>query len=261
MMSYNNFGSSRRRRNYAEIDDAIVKDAEPLIRHLARKIIIPGSTLYDDILQEGRIGLCRALESRPGIKLGDRLVWAIPWIMGNMRNFLAKSASTIYVPVERWKDKEAIEPVVNMLSLDEFTYADDGFGTPSQEDTFESVHMSWLLNQLGDLERSTIELYIGGFTYKEIAGKLNTSYDKVVTAYGTASRTIADILGVKLDYESSFPAEKRCSKCGRVLPNTAFGRKNGGRLMLSECKQCVTRRVCDYQRARAKRRRELCEVG
>ena len=170
-----------------DIEEYLLEKYKPLVRKIAKTdaFKISGGD-HDDILQEGMIGLMKAIKSFDPRKGASFFTFAALCIRGQMINAVEASnrdknaALNSYVPLYEegegeTRDGRPLTPI-------------DGLSTRSVEDVVIDIDTVRELNrkiheELSDFEVRVYEMYLSGMNYSEIAdilGKDKKSIDNAI---------------------------------------------------------------------------------
>lgn len=156
------------------------------IKHIAQSMYL-SSVEYEDIVQEGTIGLMNAVRTFQPDKNSSFYVYAKACIKNSILNALKKNTTQKNVANQFSVsfDEEALDEKHQQIlsnSLD-----------PEQllivRESIDAIHKK-IQRDLSDLEKETLFLYLGGFSYSEIANKTQTTEKSVDNALQRVRRKL-----------------------------------------------------------------------
>ena len=165
-----------------------------------------GNEHRSDLVQCGRIGIHRAIQTYQPEKGGKFISWVITHVKKEMINYLNDNLRTIRIPVSqlRQQDRETF-PTENMHSLDDSIY-DDGeplYSTIAYEEETHEINLFILylrhfLPKLKESYQNILKLrYFEEKTYEEIADELNMTRENVRQLHDKAINTLQEFFGVE----------------------------------------------------------------
>ena len=95
--------------------DRLVAEHLPLVRRLSRKFSRSGEPL-EDLVQVGTIGLLKAIDKYDPDRGTDFKAFAIPVILGEIKNYFRDHGWAVKVPRKIQQQKRAVEKSVDALS-------------------------------------------------------------------------------------------------------------------------------------------------
>ncbi|WPX08134.1 sigma-70 family RNA polymerase sigma factor [Anaerocellum danielii] len=154
--------------------EVLLKAYTPLIRTLAQKYARDSN--YEDLLQEGYIGLLQAAKNF-NTNLGVSFVTlAFYWVQRNMSRYILKNSSVKISTHMRLSDIPAVASLDAPVEADEgkkICLGDTLHGDDSVEREVEfKVMLEKVVEVLNEEEKKVLLLRIQGYTFKQIAEKL-----------------------------------------------------------------------------------------
>lgn len=157
---------------------SIVLTYTNIIKSIASSMYL-SSMEYEDVVQEGTIGLVKAVRSFDKDKNASFYTYANTCIKNSMYNALKHSVTKKKVPPKSKIpfEEEAIE--IGGNSLLDHTSNPEKILIVQENISAIQTHIQ---QDLSDLEKDVLFLYLGGFSYVEIANKTNTTQKSVDNA-------------------------------------------------------------------------------
>ena len=179
-----------------------------------------GNEHRSDLVQCGRIGIHRAIQTYQPEKGGKFISWVITHVKKEMINYLNDNLRTIRIPVSqlRQQDRETF-PTENMHSLDDSIY-DDGeplYSTIAYEEETHEInpfilHLRHFLPKLKVSYQNILNLrYMQEKTYDEIAEELDVSKENIRQLHDKAINQLQELMGVdkKIQRHQRVKTQKR----------------------------------------------------
>ena len=102
------------RPDHVSARDRLVKDHLALVYRLCRRFVISGEPL-EDLAQVGTIGLLKAIEKYDSTRGISFTTYAVPVIVGEIKNHLRDHGWSVKVPRKLQSQKLAVQRVVDTL--------------------------------------------------------------------------------------------------------------------------------------------------
>lgn len=148
------------------------------IRHIARSMDF-SSVEYEDIVQEGTIGLMNAVRTFKEDKQNSFYTYATTCIKNNILNALKKSSTQ-----KNASNKFSVSFDEESFEQEQQQFLNSSLDPEQQlivRENIDAIH-SKIQQDLSDLEKEVLFLYLGGFSYSEIANSTQTTEKSVDNA-------------------------------------------------------------------------------
>lgn len=159
--------------------ETILNEYKSKVKRLARTYFLMGGDT-DDLIQEGMIGLYKALRDYDTDK-GNRnfSAFAVMCINRNMQSAIKKARRFKHKPLNEsislYKENDNEEELINYIVNEE---ADNPLDIVLRAEQYSQLKDT-IEKKLSKLEKSVLKEYLNGFSYIQIAEKLNKSVKAV----------------------------------------------------------------------------------
>ncbi len=159
----------------------IVEKYKPLVRKKARNLFLQGGET-DDLIQEGMIGLFKAIQSYDINKNVIFSTFASICIVRQMQKAIEKSMAQKNIPLNTYVSLNKPDDGHKNID-DDISYKNQGYMNQMNKNPEEilitketnNFETQRLYNILSSTEKKVFELFMEGYTYVEIATQLNKS--------------------------------------------------------------------------------------
>ena len=165
--------------------DELARRSIILVRRRARALLAGGLEI-DDLAQEGMLGLIDAMKAYRPDRGASFRTFAYRCVTNRMLNLIAASG--------RNPSQVSFDHIGNLepLTEEQIPNAKDPQEIPiQQENTFDWIHRA--RNLLSKTEREALRLYLGGYTYQEMAASLQCTTKAVDNALQRVRRKLRTV--------------------------------------------------------------------
>jgi RNA polymerase sigma factor (sigma-70 family) len=165
--------------------DRLILENEKLVHYVAKRY--KGLDQYEDLAQEGMIGLIKAAQRFDPTKGFMFSSFATPFIKGEILHYLRDKGSTIKIPRNNARRLTVLSIDAKVVGLETPVSMVDAIPAPAPENDEEFVALKDYIVSLSEDKQNLFEMALNGVTKKDIAARLG------ITAM-TATRRIAKLI-------------------------------------------------------------------
>lgn len=175
--------------------DYIIEKYKNMVCAISTRYFIIGAE-KEDIIQEGMIGLYKAIKNFEQGKQSSFKSFADLCIKRQLITAIKTSTRQKHIPLNSYLslNKNAYETdgdteLINVLNAE---YVEDPLDTITSKETLENMEMQ-MQSVLSDFERDVLDNYLKGYSYNQIANKLDTHVKSIDNAIQRIKKKVSKI--------------------------------------------------------------------